>query len=45
MAKPSIKDEAREFVERLPDDATWADLAEVIAMHEILARARRESGR
>ena len=42
MAQPSIKDEARELVERLPDDATWADLADIIAMHEVLARARRE---
>ena len=43
MAETSIKEEARRLIEQLPDDATWSDLAHVIAMHERLARARRDS--
>lgn len=43
MAETSIKEEARRLIEQLPDDATWSDLAHVVAMHERLARARRDS--
>lgn len=43
MAETSVKEEARRLIEQLPDDATWADLAHVVAMHERLARARRDS--
>ncbi len=43
MAETSVKAEARRLIEQLPDDASWADLAHVVAMHERLARARRDS--
>jgi hypothetical protein len=43
MAETSVKEEARRLIEQLPDDASWADLAHVVAMHERLARARRDS--
>ncbi|MGB4864216.1 MAG: hypothetical protein WBO97_17300 [Tepidiformaceae bacterium] len=43
MAEASVKDEARRIVEQLSDDATWSDLAHLVAMHERLARARRDS--
>ena len=43
MAETTVKEEARRIVERLPEDATWADLAHIVAMHERLARARRDS--
>lgn len=43
MADTSVKDEARRIVDQLPDDATWSDLAHLVAMHERLARARRDS--
>ena len=38
-----MKEEIRKAIERLPDDATWADVAELVAMHERLARARQDS--
>ena len=43
MAEISVKEEARRLIEQLPDDASWADLAHLVAMHERLARARRDS--
>jgi len=43
MQQTSVKEEARQIVERLPEDATWEDLAHLVAMHERLARARRDS--
>jgi hypothetical protein len=43
MADSTVKDEARRIVEQLPEDATWSDLAHLVAMHERLARARRDS--
>jgi hypothetical protein len=43
MTEASVKAEARRIIEQLPDDATWADLAHLIVMHERLARARRDS--
>ena len=42
MAETSVKEEARRIIERLPDDATWADLAHLVYMHERLAQARRD---
>ncbi len=42
MATTSIKEAARQIVERLPEDATWADLAHLVAMHELLAQLRRD---
>src|SRR5262245_45853325 len=39
MARTTIKEEARELVERLPDAATWEDLQD-----EISARQRIETG-
>ncbi|MBE0611320.1 MAG: hypothetical protein IH609_18200 [Dehalococcoidia bacterium] len=43
MGDTSVKEEARRLIEQLPDDASWADLAHVVAMRERLARARRDS--
>jgi len=43
MADGSVKEEIRKAIERLPDDATWADVAQLVAMHERLARARQDS--
>lgn len=43
MVEISVKEEARRLIEQLPDDASWADLAHVVAMHGRLARARRDS--
>ena len=39
MEAVNIKDEARQLIERLPDDATWDDL-----MHEIYVRQAIEAG-
>ena len=39
MTKPTVKEEARRLIERLPDDSTWDDL-----MHEIFVRQTIESG-
>jgi hypothetical protein len=39
MAQTTIKDEARELVERLPEDATWEDL-----QYEIYFRQAVEAG-
>ena len=39
MATPSIKEEARRLVDRLPESSTWEDL-----MHEIYVRQAIETG-
>ena len=39
MATPSIKEEARRLVDRLPENSTWEDL-----MHEIYVRQTIEAG-
>ena len=39
MSAPSIKEEARRLVEKLPDNSTWDDL-----MHEIYVRQAIEAG-
>ena len=39
MSTPSIKEEARRLLERLPEDITWDDL-----MHEIYVRQSIEAG-
>lgn len=39
MATPSIKEEARRLVEKLPENSTWEDL-----VHEIYVRQAVESG-
>jgi hypothetical protein len=31
MSETTVKEEARRIVDRLPEDATWADLADIIA--------------
>lgn len=41
MAETTVKDEMRQALDRLPDDATWDDVAHIVAMHELLARARK----
>lgn len=43
MADTTVEEAARPTIDRLPEDATWEDLAHVIMMHERLARARRDS--
>ena len=39
MATPSIKEEARKLVEKLPENSTWEDL-----VHEIYVRQAIEAG-
>lgn len=39
MATPSIKEEARRLVDRLPENSTWEDL-----MHEIYVHQAIEAG-
>jgi hypothetical protein len=39
MATPSIKEEARKLVEKLPENSTWEDL-----VHEIYVRQTIEVG-
>ncbi|WP_169977736.1 hypothetical protein [Tautonia rosea] len=39
MTDPSVKDQARRLVDRLPDDATWEDL-----QYEIYVRQAIEAG-
>jgi hypothetical protein len=39
MSQPSVKFEARQLVDRLPDDATWDDL-----MYEIYVRQAVDAG-
>lgn len=39
MATPSIKEEARRLVEKLPENSTWEDL-----VHEIYVRQAVETG-
>ncbi len=39
MATPSIKEEARKLVEKLPENSTWEDL-----VHEIYIRQAIEAG-
>ena len=39
MATPSIKEDARRLVEKLPDNSTWDDL-----VHEIYVRQAIEAG-
>jgi predicted transcriptional regulator len=40
LTAPSPKQQARELIERLPDTATWDDVAEAIAVEEGLADIR-----
>lgn len=42
MGEATVKQQIRDAIDRLPDDATLEDVAELIRMHEMLARARRE---
>jgi len=39
MATANIKEEARKFIEKMPEDSTWDDL-----MHQIYVRQAIESG-
>jgi hypothetical protein len=43
MSETSVKRQMLEAIERLPEDATLEDVAHLVAMHERLARARRDS--
>ena len=43
MANSTVKQEIQKLVEQLPEDATWQDAADLVAIHERLARARQES--
>lgn len=43
MAEATVKQQIRDAIDRLPDDATLEDVAELIRMHELLAEARRDS--
>ena len=39
----TVKDEVRRLVDRLPEDATWADAADLVLLHERLAHGRKDS--
>jgi hypothetical protein len=44
MASPSsVKDEARQLVESLDDDATWEDVLYLMYLHEKRARGSADS--
>jgi hypothetical protein len=43
MADTTVKQEIHKLLEQLPDDATWQDAADLITIHERLARGRKES--
>ncbi len=47
MAEGTVKEQMLKAIERLPDDATLDDVAHVLEMHQLLARARadRAAGR
>jgi hypothetical protein len=40
MAEATVKEQMLRAIERLPDDATLEDVAELVKMHELYARAR-----
>jgi len=39
---PNIKDEMRQCIDSLPDDASWEDLQYAIYLRERIERGRRE---
>lgn len=43
MSSPSIEDEARRLVERLPDDATWEDLQYEIYFRQVVEAGLKDS--
>jgi hypothetical protein len=43
MAEATVKRQILEAIDRLPDDATLEDVAELIRLHELLAEGRRDS--
>ena len=42
MTEGTVKEQMLRAIERLPDDATLDDVAHVLKMHELLARARAD---
>ena len=43
MAESTVKEQARELVERLDDDASWEDFAYLVYLQRAVARGLRES--
>ena len=43
MARPTIKEEARQIVDRLPDDATWEDLRDEISFRQAVEAGLKDS--
>lgn len=43
MAEASVKQELLKAIERLPEDATFDDVAHLLKLHEMLARGRADS--
>ena len=43
MSTATIKDEARELIERLPDDATWEDLQYQIYFRQAVEAGLKDS--
>lgn len=43
MPDTNIKAEARQLVERLPDNASWEDLQYQIYLHQAIARGLKDS--
>jgi hypothetical protein len=40
---PTVKEEVRRMIERLPDDATWEDVQYSVYVRERIERGRREA--
>jgi hypothetical protein len=40
---PTVKEEVRRIIEKLPDDATWEDVQYSISVHERIERGRGEA--
>jgi hypothetical protein len=43
MVETTVKEQVLKAIARLPDDATLDDVAHLLKMHEMLARARTDS--
>lgn len=43
MADSRVKDQARELVERLPDDASWEDLLDEIGVRQAIEAGLKDS--
>ena len=44
MAESTVKEQARELVERLDDDASWEDFTYLVYLQRAVARGRSDIG-